>query len=240
MSNETLDSLLGGKIKVIQSKYGYRFAIDAVILANFVHLRKKERVLELGTGCGIILIFLALKHPQVKKFFGLEIQKPLVYQAKRNVELNRLNEKIQILYANMKDVKKFFPPLSFDVVISNPPYYRLGAGRINPMAEKAIARHEIMGSLLDVAKICIHALREKGRLYLIYPSLRCVHLFSSLRRYRIEPKRIRWVYPREQERASFVLIEAIKGGSEEAKVEPPLFIYQGDGNYTKEVLCYYK
>lgn len=240
MSNETLDSLLGGKIKVIQSKYGYRFAIDAVILANFVHLRKREKVLELGTGCGIILIFLALKHPQVKKFFGLEIQKPLVYQAKRNVELNRLNEKIQILYANMKDVKKFFPPLSFDVVISNPPYYRLGAGRINPMAEKAIARHEIMGSLLDVAKICIHALREKGRLYLIYPSLRCVHLFSSLRRYRIEPKRIRWVYPREQERASFVLIEAIKGGSEEAKVEPPLFIYQGDGNYTKEVLCYYK
>lgn len=240
MNNQTLDSLLGGKIRVVQSKYGYRFAIDAIILANFVHLRKEERVLELGTGCGIISIFLALKYPQVKKIFGLEIQETLVYQACKNVELNRLNGKIQILYANMKDVKNLFPPLSFDVVVSNPPYYRVGAGRINPIPEKAIARHEIMGSLWDVAEACIHTLRERGRLYLIYSSLRCVHLFTSLRKYRMEPKRIRWVHPRERERASFVLIEAIKGGNEEAQIEPPLFIYQGDGNYTKEVLSYYK
>ena len=240
MNDETLDILLGGKVKVIQSKYGYRFAIDAIILANFVHLRKGERVLELGTGCGIILILLALKYLEVREFFGLEIQKRLAHQAKRNIELNGLEEKIQILCGDMKNIKGLFPPLSFDVVISNPPYYRLGTGRLNPVLEKAIGRHEIMGSLLDVAEASLYALKEGGRLYLIYPSTRCVHLFSTLQKYRLEPKRIRWVHPREGQRANFVLVEARKGGSEEAKIEPPLFIYQGDGNYTKEVLSYYK
>ena len=123
MNDETLDILLGRKVKVIQSKYGYRFAIDAIILANFVHLRRGERVLELGTGCGIILILLALRYLEVREFFGLEIQKRLAHQAKRNIELNGLEEKIQILCADMKNIKGLFSPLSFDVVISNPPYF---------------------------------------------------------------------------------------------------------------------
>jgi tRNA1(Val) A37 N6-methylase TrmN6 len=184
-----------GHLKVYQHKNGYRFAIDAFILANFIHLKKKETVLELGTSCGIISLILAYKFPQVKKILGIEIQSNLVSLAKKNVTLNQRENLIEILQTDIKNLTKNFPSASFDVVVSNPPYYSLKEGRLNPDTEKAIARHEIKGSLLDVVKIGQYMLKQKGRFYFIYPAFRCEHLFVTLRNYNLEPKRLRFVHP---------------------------------------------
>jgi len=236
----TLDIFLGGKLKVYQPKDGYRFAIDAFILANFVNLKKNEKVLELGTGCGIIALLLAEKYPHIKKIIGVEIQPVLAHVAKKNIVLNQYERLIDIIEADMRQSLKLFPSSSFDVVVSNPPYYPLGIGRLNPQEEKAIARHEIKSSLGEVVKIGQYVLKDKGRIYLIYPASRCAHLFITLRQHNLEPKKLRIVYPYKNKEANFILVEAIKGGKEEAKIAPPLIIYEEHGKYTPEIAGYYK
>jgi len=240
MREYTLDSFFEGHLKVYQHKNGYRFGIDAFILANFVHLKKGETVLELGTGCGIISLILVYKFPQVKRIIGIEIQPSLVSLARKNVKLNKRENLVEIAQVDIKELKEKFPHANFDVVVSNPPYYSLKRGRLNPDTEKAIARHEIKSSLLDIVKTGQYMLKEKGRLYFIYPAFRCEHLFVTLRNYNLEPKRLRFVHPYTKKEANFVLVEAIKGGKEEVKVEFPLIIYEKQAEYTPEVANYYK
>jgi tRNA1Val (adenine37-N6)-methyltransferase len=148
-SDETLDSFFNGGLRVIQKKRGYRFSADAVLLSQFIRIRKDERAIDLGTGCGILPLLLS-QTTKALSLVGVEIQKELAECAKKNVLLNHLEHRISMLHHDFRELKKIYPPGSFGVVFSNPPYRKYRTGRVNPSMEKAIARHEIKGSLEDL------------------------------------------------------------------------------------------
>ncbi len=222
--DETLDSFFDGKLKILQKKEGYRFSIDAVLLAQFVKIRRDEKAIDLGTGCGILPLLLS----QITKacsFVGAEIQKGLVECAVKNVMLNHLEDRISILHRDFRKLKTTFPPGSFDVVLSNPPYRKYRTGRVNPLPEKAIARHEIKGTLDDLASIASYLLPHKGRFYLIFPASRTADLLVALRKTNLEPKRFQFVHPRIGERAKFLLVESMKSSGVELNIMPPLILH---------------
>ena len=224
-SDETLDNFFNGRLQIIQKKRGYRFSIDSVLLSRFIKIRKDERVIDLGTGCGILPLLLSLT-TKAHSFVGIEIQKGLADCAKKNVALNQLSDRISILHGDFRELKNTFPPDSFDVVTSNPPYRKYRTGRVNPIIEKAVARHEIKGTLEDVISIASYLLPPKGRGYLIFPSVRTVDLLVALRSKGLEPKRLQFVYPRINEGAKFVLIEGIKASGIELKIMEPLILHE--------------
>ncbi len=232
--DETLEPFGQGRLWVLQKKTGYRFSLDAVLLAGLTELRSAARVMDLGTGCGIIPLILACRFPSLS-LVGVESQASLADLAARNVRLNGLTAQIAILATAMQDLPGQVPPASFDVVVSNPPYRPLGAGRLNPQTEKAIARHELQGSLAAVAQAARYLLPEKGRLVLIYPAWRTVHLLSLLRSQRLEPKFLRFIHSRPGEPACLVWVEARHGGGEEVQVLPPLIIYEAPQRYSAEM-----
>jgi tRNA1Val (adenine37-N6)-methyltransferase len=223
-SDETLDTFFNGKLQIIQKEKGYRFSLDAVLLSQFIQIRKNERVIDLGTGCGILPLVLS-QTTKAHSFVGIEIQKGLAECAKKNVVLNQLEDRISILKEDFRKLKEVFPPGSFDVVLSNPPYRKYRTGRINPSMEKAIARHEIKGTLEDLISIASYLLPTKGRCYLIFPALRTVDLLVSLRNGRLEPKRLQFVHPRSGEEAKFILTESIKTSGVELKLMAPLMLH---------------
>ncbi len=227
-ADETLDIFLDGKLKIIQQTRGYRFSVDAVLLSRFVRLRRDEKVLDLGTGCGILPLLLSqtMKSPS---FVGVEIQKDLADLASRNVHLNDLQSRITILHQDFRSLKGRFPPGTFDLVLSNPPYRKHLTGRINPLAGKAIARHEIKGTLEDLLSVASYLLPPKGRCCLIYPAARAVDLLVTLRANKLEPKRAQWVYSREGEEAQWITVEAVKTSGVELKTLPPLILHEGPG-----------
>ena len=222
-SDETLDPFFDGSLQILQKKKGYRFSIDAILLSQFISLRKDEKAIDLGTGCGIIPLLLA-KATKAHSFVGIEIQRDLAELAGRNVALNRLEERITILHRDFKTLKGVFSPGAFDVVFSNPPYRKHLTGRVNPSPEKAIARHEIKGTLDDLIKMAAYLLPAKGRCYLIYSASRAVDLLFTLRRHKLEPKRLRFVHPKKEEDAKFILVESVKASGAELKVMGPLFL----------------
>jgi tRNA1Val (adenine37-N6)-methyltransferase len=225
--DETLDRFFNGKLQIIQKKKGYRFSMDAVLLSQFVGIRKNDRVIDLGTGCGILPLLLSCT-TQALSFVGIEIQKTLADCAKKNVVLNHLEDRITILTQDLRDLRETFPPGSFDVVLSNPPYRKNRSGRINPSREKAIARHEIKGTFEDLVSAASYLLRDKGQCYLIFPALRMVDLFVALRGVKLEPKQLQCVYPHFGDEAIFILIESIKGSRSELKIMDPLILYESD------------
>jgi tRNA1Val (adenine37-N6)-methyltransferase len=227
LPDETLDTFFNGKLQIIQKKKGYRFSVDAILLSQFVRIRKCERVIDLGTGCGILPLLLS-QTTKAHFFAGVEIQKGLAECAEKNVFLNHLENRICILRQDFRELKSTFQPGSFDVVLSNPPYRRHQAGRINPSAEKAVARHEIKGTLEDLISIASYLLPPKGRCYLIFPALRAVDLFVALRGEKLEPKRLQFVHPRIVEEAKFVLIESIKNSGVELKIMDPLILHESN------------
>jgi tRNA1Val (adenine37-N6)-methyltransferase len=223
--DETLDTFFNEKLQIIQKKKGYRFSIDAVLLSQFIKIRKNERVIDLGTGCGILPLLLS-HTTKAHSFVGVEIQKGLAECAKKNVVLNHLEDRISILKQDFKELRGIFPPGSFDVVLSNPPYRKYRTGRINPSMEKAIARHEIRGALEDLISIASYLLPPKGRCYLIFPTLRTVDLLVALRSGKLEPKRLQFVHPRIGEEAKFILTESIKASGAELKLMEPLILHE--------------
>jgi tRNA1Val (adenine37-N6)-methyltransferase len=223
-SDETLSTFLDGRVQVLQKKRGYRFSVDALLLSQFARIRKNEKVVDLGTGCGIIPLLLS-QTTGAQSFTGIEIQKELASIARRNVILNRLQDRITIHHQDVRELKGLFPPGSFDVVLSNPPYRKSRAGKMNPSLEKAIARHEIQGTLEELTGMMAYLLPPKGRCYLIYSASRAVDLLVSLRNNGLEPKRLQWVYPRIGEEAGFVLTESLKDSGTELRVLPPLILH---------------
>lgn len=223
-SDETLDSFFNGNLQVIQKKRGYRFSVDAVLLSQFIKIRKNERAIDLGTGCGILPLLLS-QTTEAFSLVGVEIQKGLADCAKKNVLLNHLEDRVSILHQDLRKLKKSYPAGSFNVVFSNPPYRTYRTGRVNPCMEKAIARHEIKGTLEDLISIASYLLPSKGRCYLIFPVLRIVDLLVLLRAEGLEPKRLQFVHPRIKERAKFVLTESIKESGVELKLLPPLILH---------------
>ena len=224
-SEETLDTFSGGRLKILQGKKGYRFSIDAVLLSRFVRISRNEKVIDLGTGCGILPLLLS-QTTKARSFVGVEIQKGLAEYAKQNVLVNRLEDRISILWRDLREIKTVFPPGSFNVAISNPPYRKYRTGRVNPLMEKAVARHEIKGTLEDLISIASYLLPNKGRCYLIFSAARTVDLLAILRRTGLEPKRLQFVHPRIDGEANFVLSEAIKSSGVDLKIMKPLVLHE--------------
>ncbi len=232
---ETLDGLFQGALKIIQRREGYRFSVDAPLLASFVRLKRGERVVDLGTGSGVILLILAKRYPQVGELVGVEIQQELVELARRNVILNEMEGLIRIVHGDIRGIKNFFDAGSFDVVVSNPPYYPLHERRSGYLSQRAMARHEVAGGIREVMVASSYLLREGGRGYFIYPSRRAATLIHQMREARLEPKRMRWVHSFEGEPAKMVMVQGVKGAGEGLEVEPPLFIFRSPGEYTQEM-----
>ncbi|HUL22239.1 MAG TPA: tRNA1(Val) (adenine(37)-N6)-methyltransferase [Thermodesulfobacteriota bacterium] len=222
-ADETLEPFFNGKLQIIQKKKGYRFSVDPVLLSQFVRIRRNERVIDLGTGCGILPLLLSQK-ATAHSCVGVEIQQGLIECAEKNVALNHLEDRISMLKQDFRELRRIFPPGSFDVALSNPPYQEYRTGRINPSMEKAIARHEIKGKLEDLISIASYLVPPKGRCYLIFPALRTIDLFVALRNGKLEPKRIQFVHPRMGEEAKFILTESLKASGVELKIMSPLIL----------------
>ncbi len=231
--DETLDTFFNGKLKILQKKRGYRFSIDAILLSQFIKIQKDEKAIDLGTGCGILPLLLC-HTTKARSFVAVEIQKGLAEIAKKNVLLNDLSQRILILHQDFRSLRKIFLPGSFQVVSSNPPYRKYRTGRVNPILEKAIARHEIRGTIEDLISIASYLLPSKGRCYLIYPASRLVDLLSVLRSRRLEPKRLQLVYPRLEEEAKFVLIESVKASGVELKIMEPLILHGTEKSFDND------
>ena len=235
-SDETLDTIKD--VKIIQSKKGYRFSIDAVILENFIRTKKYDEGIEFGTGSGVISILLAKRSPYFK-LTGVEIQKSLAERALTNVELNGLEDRIDIIRYDIKKLKDIFPAGKADLIFSNPPFRKPKTGRISIDNERAAARHELKITLSELIKTASYLLEDKGRFNLIYHPFRLIELIGLLQESQLEPKRMRFVHSRTGEEAKMVLVEAVKNSGTWLKIEPPLFIYEDNGEYSAEMKSVY-
>lgn len=222
-NGEKIEDLEEKGLKIIQARDSYRFSVDSILLVNFIRVKNYEQIIDLGTGSGIIPLLLFGKRKGLS-IYGIEIQEYLADMAKRSVELNKLQDHITIVREDFRNIKKIFKSNQFDVVVSNPPYISVGQGKINPLSSRAIARHEIKCDLDDLISVSNYLLKNKGRIYLIYKSNKLIKLVITLKKYGIEPKVIKFIHPRPKEEANMVLLEGIKGGKGELKIENPLFL----------------
>lgn len=235
--DETLDLLCNERLKIIQKKDGYRFSIDAILLANFIKLKKNERALDIGTGCGIIPIYMTLKGYK-NNITGIEIQDELFGLAVRNREINNCKN-LEFIKGDLESKIKELKAKPFDVVMSNPPYTKQDTGRRCPTDSRLVARYESALSLQSLLSAASSVLNRKGRLYLIYPVRRLGEVVYSAKSKRFEPKRLRFVHPKRDNKANLFLIEFIKEGGIEVTVEKPLYIYENI-YYTDEIKNYYQ
>ena len=235
---ERIDDLQRNGYKIIQNENKFCFGMDAVLLSGFANVKEGENVLDLGTGTGIIPILLAGK-TKGRHFTGLEIQSCSADMAARSVKYNHLEDRISIVEGDIKEAGKVFEPASFDVITSNPPYMTGQHGLVNPDEEKAIARHEICCTLEDVISQTAKLLRVGGRFYLVHRPFRLAEIIHMLVEYRLEPKRMKLVYPFVDREPNMVLIEAVRGGKSRITVEKPLIVYQKPGVYTDEIYDIY-
>ncbi len=232
--NERIDDLQRNHYKIIQDPDRFCFGMDAVLLSGFARAKEGDRVLDLGTGTGIIPILMEAK-TCAAHLAGLEIQPDSADMARRSVKLNGLEEKIEIVTGDIKEAVSLFGPASFDVVTCNPPYMTEHHGLINPGAPKAIARHELLCTLEDVISQAGRLVKPGGNFYMVHRPFRLADIFVLLRQYKIEPKRMKLVYPFVDKEPNMVLIEANRGGRPRMTVEKPLIVYREPGVYTDEI-----
>ncbi len=230
----TTDSFFNGQLKVKQGKTGYRFSLDAIVLAGHVRPQEGDRILDLGAGCGIISLILAYRHQNIK-IYGVEVQESLAHLASLNVEENHMKDRIKIICKDLKGLKADDISGPVNSVVSNPPYRKIKAGRINPDPQKAAAKHEINANLDDVIKTAWRTLLSGGRLVMIYAAQRLTDLLISMRKTGIEPKFFRMIHPDVHSAAKLILVEGAKGGNAGMKNGPPLILYNEDGSYSDEV-----
>lgn len=234
MREVSFDSFFNGRIRISQNQSGYRFSIDAVLLAYHARPRPSDRVLDLGTGCGVIPLIMAFRHPDIR-VYGVEVQKELSDLAGVNIRENRMLERITILCQDMKALKPDMIAGPVDLVVSNPPYRKPDSGRVNPNHQRAVARHEIKANLPDVILTAERMLRAAGRFVVVYTAERTTDLLTQMRTDRIEPKSLRYVHSHRHAEAKLVLVEGVKGGRAGIRIEPPLILYNRAGDYTPEV-----
>ena len=236
-SEERLDDLQNG-YKIIQHPDKFCFGMDAVLLSNYARVKPGERCLDLGTGTGIIPILLAAK-TKGEHFTGLEIQPGSVEMAARSVLYNSLENRIDIVEGDIKEAAGIFGPSTMQVVTCNPPYMTNHHGLKNPTDSKAIARHEILCNLEDVISQTARVLVPGGRCYFVHRPFRLVEIFTLMKQYKLEPKRMRLVYPYRDKEPNMVLIEGVRGGGPQLTVEAPLIVYEAPGVYTQEIYDQY-
>ncbi len=231
---ERLDDLHRNGFQIIQNEKLFCFGMDAVLLSGFAHVKEGGRALDLGTGTGIIPILLAAK-TKGEYFAGLEISAISADMARRSVLHNGLEERIEIIQGDIKEAGELFAPASFDTVTSNPPYMIGQHGLTNPDIEKAAARHEIFCTLEDVVRAAAKLVRPGGKFYMVHRPFRLAEIIRTLSEYKLEPKRMRLVYPYVDREPNMVLIEAMRGGKPRMTVEKPLIVYEKPGIYTPEI-----
>ncbi|MBU5316771.1 tRNA1(Val) (adenine(37)-N6)-methyltransferase [Clostridium bornimense] len=232
--DETLDDLQLKGIHVIQKKDAFRFGVDAVLLANFAKVKKSHKVIDFCTGTGIIPFIIAGK-TECNDIKGIEIQEEFVDMAKRTVDYNNLSDRINFYCRDLKDIDflKFMEKV--DVVTVNPPYKLQGSGIINVNDKNAIARHEILCNLEDVIVAAKAVLKDNGRFYMIHRPDRLCDIFCLMRKYKIEPKRVKMIHPTYNKAPNIVLIEGQNFGGSFLKWDEPLYVHELDGSYTKEI-----
>ncbi|MBR5945029.1 MAG: tRNA1(Val) (adenine(37)-N6)-methyltransferase, partial [Lachnospiraceae bacterium] len=231
---ERLDDLERNNLKIIQNPKKFCFGIDAVLLTSYIKVKKGEKLCDLCCGNGIIPLLMSAKS-EGEHFTGVEIQEECADLAKRSVEGNELNNKIDIVCGDIKNVTALFKAGSFSAVSVNPPYMIGGHGLVNPADAKAIARHEVLCSLDDVVAAAAYLLPPGGRLYMVHRPFRLSEIFERMSAYKLEPKKMQLVYPFVDKEPNMVLIEAVKGGKPRLTVEKPLIVYKEPGVYTTEV-----
>ncbi len=232
--DETLDVLCGEKVRVIQKKKGYRMSMDPVLLANFIALKARETLLDIGAGCGVVPIYLAKKGVK-NRIVGIEIQDELYELSLRNKELNGCTN-VEFVKGDVRTARKDLGP--FRVIASNPPYVNARTGRTSPGQSRLLARSESALDLPSLLAAASSLLETGGRLYLIYPARRLAELLYTAKSASLEPKRLRPVYSRRGEEAVLSLVEFMKNSGVNIKVETPLYIFEGN-DYTEEVKTYY-
>ena len=232
--DETIDDLQLKDLNLIQKKDGFKFGIDAVLLSDFACIKNKHKVIDLCTGTGVIPFLIYGKYePQI--VYGLEIQEDMVDMAKRSVKLNSLDEKVFFLNEDLKNIQFLKQLEKFDVVTVNPPYKLNNSGIINPNDKLAIARHEILCNLEDVISAARVLLKDNGRLFMIHRPERLADIFTLMRKYKIEPKRVKMIHPKIGKAPNIVLVEGQRDGGAYLKWDAPLYVYDDNGKYTKEV-----
>ncbi len=237
--NERIDDLQINNLKIIQNKNEFCFGMDAVLLSDFAkEIKNNTNILDLGTGTGVLPILLSGKTKNTK-IVGIEIQKNMAEMATRSINLNNLENRIKIINDDIKNINNFFDNYYFDVIITNPPYKKINSGLINENEGKLISRHEIKCNLEDIIITTKKMLKDKGTLYMVHRPERIADICELLRKYKIEPKLIKFVYPKINKEANLVLIKAVKNANKFLKVEKPLIVYKENGEYTEEILKIY-
>lgn len=236
-SGERLDDLLVSNLHIIQDASAFCFSMDAVLLSHFATLRSGDRVVDLGTGTGIIPLLLTTRIAQLR-VLGVELQAEVAERAARSVQFNNLQDIIQIQQGDLRQIEQILPGYRANLITCNPPYLPLGVGQVSFSDQQAIARHEICCQLQDVVRAAAYLLGTGGRFALVHRPQRLPEIFFWLNQYRLEPKRLRFIHPRADTEPNMVLIESIRDGRPGLKVLPPLFVYDGDA-YTPEVMALY-
>lgn len=235
---ERIDELNYENLKIIQNTDGFCFGVDSVLLTEFARdIKKQSRIVDMGTGTGVLAILLS-KKVDAKKIYGIEIQKDVAEMANRSVKLNSLENVIEIINEDINKIN--LENNSFDAVVTNPPYKKLGTGIDNKKEKQKISRYETTASLDDWLRISSKLLKDNGSFYIVYRTDRLSELTENMRKYKLEIKRERFVYSNINKQSNLVLIKAVKGAGVFLKVEKPLIIYNLDGTYTDEILKIYK
>ena len=237
--NERIDDLEFKGLKIIQNEKGFCFGMDSVLLSDFAkNIKNNSSVLDLGTGTGIIPILLCGK-TNLKKVVGIEIQQDVANMAKRSSQLNNLQDRFEVVNTNIIDLKNIYEKQSFDVIVTNPPYKKENTGITNENEAKLISRHETTANLEDFISISKDLLKDKGEFYMVHRPERLVDILSLMRKYKIEPKILKFVSPNKNKEPNLILIKGIKNANGFLRVEKNLYVYNEDGKYTNEILKIY-
>lgn len=237
--NERIDDLEFKGYKIIQNSEGFCFGIDSVLLSDFAKdIRNNSRVMDLGTGTGILCILLSGK-TNLKEIYGIEIQPEVADMAKRSVKLNSLQDKVKIVNDSILNLENIFEKGSVDAIVTNPPYKKINTGLQNESEKKLISRHELTANLEDFIKVSKDMLKDKGEFYMVHRPERLVDIIYLMRKYKIEPKQIRFVAPKPSKEPNLVLIKGVKNAKEFLKFDNILYVYNEDGSYTEELLKIY-
>ena len=239
LEDERIDDLEYKGLKIIQNKNGFCFGIDSVLLSDFAkNIKKNAKVIDIGTGTGIISILLS-KKTELSKIYGVEIQEEVANMAQRSVQLNNLQDKIEIINSNIKNIFDILNQNDFDAIVTNPPYMKVNTGAINEEKKKLISRHEVECTLEDIIKISYKLLKSNGEFYMVHRAERIVDILFYLRQYKLEPKILRFIQPNLNKEPNLILIKAVKNAGYQLNKKKPLIVYDQKGNYTDEILEIY-
>ncbi len=237
--NERIDDLELKGLKIIQNKDGFCFGMDSVLLSDFAkEIKPNKKILDMGTGTGILGILLCGK-TEGTHITGIELQEQVAEMAQRSIKLNNLQDRFNIVCEDIKNLNKLYERGSFDSIVTNPPYKKQGTGKINEKDSKLISRHEITANLEDFILTASYLLKDQGNLYMVHRPERLSDILICLHKYKLEPKNLKLVYPNIQKEPNLILIKATKNAKPFLKIEKPLYVYNNNGEYTKEILEIY-